>query len=281
MSGSTPAGSTDPPRRERYFDVLRGVAFVRVVVFHMFPVAWLSMMFPAMGVMFALGGSPMAGSVDRSAEEAVFGRLRRLLPALWVLGAILMPVALLVGWPQRPGWVRLMLWVLPVAPPPGPEWAEPTVGLLWYLTYPWLVVLSPAAVWLYRRARVVTVALPLAALAVLKVLPWSFSDRFGSVVTDLLTFAACWILGFAYRHGDLQRIPAPLIVAVSAVCTTMGVVWTVTHPGEDSVDLPTLPLAYGVYSIGFVLLLLRSGHRWLARAPSVPHRGSEPAQRAP
>ena len=224
----------------------------------MFPVAWLSMMFPAMGVMFALGGSLMARSVDRSAEEAVFGRLRRLLPALWVLGAILVPVALLVGWPQRPSWVRLLRWVVPVAPPPGPEWAEPAVGLLWYLTtYLWLVVLSPAMLWLYRRARLVTVVLPLAVLAVLEVAPWSFNDTVGSVVTDLLTFAACWALGFAHRDGDLWRIPVLVIVAVSAVCTAVGIAWTVTHPGEDGVDLATVPLAYGIYSVGFVLILLR------------------------
>ena len=196
--------------------------------------------------------------MDRSAEDAVFGRLRRLLPPLWVLGAILVPVALLVGWPQRPGWVRLLLWIVPVVPPPGPDWAEPAVGLLWYLTtYLWLVVLSPVALWLYRRARLVTVALPLAALAVLQVLPWSFSHTVGSVVTDLLTFAACWILGFAHRNGDLQRIPALMIVVVSAVCTTVGITWAATHPGEDGIDLATAPLAYGIYSVGLVVFLLR------------------------
>ena len=244
--------------RDRYFDCLRGAALIRVVVFHMFPLAWLSMIFPAMGVMFALGGSLMARSVDRSAEAAVTGRIRRLLPALWVVGAILVPVALVVGWPDRPGWVGLLLWIVPVAPPPGPEWSEPAVGLLWYLTtYLWLVILSPAALWLYRRARLVTVVLPLAALAALEALPWFLSNAAGSVVTDLLTFAACWVLGFAHRDGDLQRVPMLVILVVSAACTTAGIVWTVTHPGEDGVDLAAVPLAYGVYSVGFVLLLLR------------------------
>jgi hypothetical protein len=216
------------------------------------------MIFPAMGVMFALGGSLMARSVDRSAQDAVTGRLRRLLPALWMMGAILIPLALWVGWSGRPGWAGMLLWVLPIAPPSGPGWAEPATGLLWYLTtYLWLVVFSPAALWLYRRARVLTVVLPLATLAALEVLPWYFSDTAASVVTDLLTFAACWILGFAHRDGDLQRLPRVHVVLLSAVCTTVGIVWTVTHPGEEGVDLANVPLAYGVYSVGFVLLLLR------------------------
>ena len=256
---SLQAATTEPAAvRDRYFDVLRAVALIRVVVFHMFPLAWIAMVFPAMGVMFALGGSLMARSVDRSAQDAVTGRVRRLLPALWVVGAILIPVALWAGWSGRPGWVGMLLWVLPIAPPPGPEWAEPVTGLLWYLTtYLWLVILSPASLRLYRRARVLTAVLPLASLAALEMLPWSLNDAAGSVVTDLLTFAACWILGFAHRDGDLQRLPKLVVILLSTVCTAVGIVWTVTHPGDDGVDLANVPLAYGVYSVGFVLLLLR------------------------
>lgn len=256
---SSHASSTDPAvQRDRYFDFLRGVALIRVVVFHMFPLAWLSMLFPAMGVMFALGGSLMARSLDRPTPGAVTGRLRRLLPALWVLGAILVPVALAIGWSERPSSARLLLWVVPVVPPPGPQWAEPATGLLWYLTtYLWLVILSPAALWLYRRARLFTALLPLAVLAVLQVLPSFLSETGDSAVTDLLTFAACWVLGFAHRDGDLRRVPTLLLVIVSVVSATTGIAWTVTHPGEDGVDLAAVPLAYGVYSAGFVLLLLR------------------------
>jgi hypothetical protein len=129
---------------------------------------------------------------------------------------------------------------------------------LWYLTtYLWLVVLSPAMLWLYRRARLLSVMLPLAALAALQVLPWALGDTTASVVTDLLTFAACWILGFAHRDADLQRVPKLAIIVVSAVCASVGIAWTVTHPGDDGVDLAATPLAYGIYSVGFVVLLLR------------------------
>jgi hypothetical protein len=236
----------------------------------MVPVAWLSMVFPAMGVMFALGGSLMARSVDRSAEQAISGRLRRLLPAVWVMGAVLVPVMLVTGWPQRPDWPALLLWVLPVSIPPGTHWAEPVTGLLWYLvTYLWLVVLSPALLWLYRRARVVTIGLPLVLLATMDQLPWFFGDTAASVVTDVLTFAACWVLGFAHRDGDLRRVPTAALITVSAVSTAGGLWWVVTHPGEDGVDLALQPLAYGIYSIGFVLMLLRFPlpMGWLTRRP--------------
>jgi len=254
--------------RDRWFDLLRAAAIVRVVLYHMFPVAWLGLGFPAMGVMFAIGGSLMARSVDRSATRAVRGRLRRLLPALWVLAAVLVPAMLLTGWDDRPGWPAFLLWLLPVAEPPATAWAEPVEGVLWYLvTYLWLVVGSPVLLRLYRRARLATVVAPLALLPLADAAPWPFGDRSASVVTDVLTFAACWVLGFAHRDGDLRRVPFAAVLAVSAVTTGAAAGWTVTHPGEDGVDLGQVPLAYGIYSLGFVLVLLRLAPRmdWLAR----------------
>src|SRR3954462_13270987 len=101
--------------RDRYFDTLRAAAIVRVVLFHAFPVAALELVFPSMGVMFALGGSLMAVSVDRSSATAVRNRVRRLLPALWAMGLILVPVMIVHGWPDRPSWPHLLLWAVPVA----------------------------------------------------------------------------------------------------------------------------------------------------------------------
>ena len=68
--------------RDRYLDLLRSIALVRVVVYHLFGWAWLSVLFPSMGVMFALAGSLMARSLNRPALGVIKGRLRRLLPPL-------------------------------------------------------------------------------------------------------------------------------------------------------------------------------------------------------
>jgi peptidoglycan/LPS O-acetylase OafA/YrhL len=263
--------TTEPSGRDRWFDLLRAAAIVRVVLYHMFPVAWLGLGFPAMGVMFALGGSLRARSVDRSATRAVRGRLRRLLPALWLLAAVVVPAMLLLGWEDHPGWPALLLWVLPVAEPPSTEWAEPIRGVLWYLvTYLWLVLLSPVLLAIYRKARAATVLAPLALLPLFQIAPWPFGDRSASVIEDVLTFAACWVLGFAHRDGDLRRLRFPLVLAVSVVTTTAAIGWVVTH----GTDLADSPVAYAVYSIGFVLVLLRLAPRmdWLAR-----HRGTDRA----
>lgn len=56
------------------------MALVRVVVFHLFGWAWLTVLFPSMGVMFALAGSLMARSLARPAGGVIRSRLRRLLP---------------------------------------------------------------------------------------------------------------------------------------------------------------------------------------------------------
>ena len=45
------------------------IALVRVVVYHLFGWAWLTVLFPSMGVMFALAGSLMARSLNRPALE--------------------------------------------------------------------------------------------------------------------------------------------------------------------------------------------------------------------
>src|SRR4051812_14824854 len=61
--------------RARYLDLLRAVALVRVVTYHAFGWAWLTLAFPSMGVMFALAGSLMARSLDRPAVSVVRGRM--------------------------------------------------------------------------------------------------------------------------------------------------------------------------------------------------------------
>lgn len=49
--------------RDRYFDLLRAIALFRVVFYHLMGWAWLPVLFPSMGVMFALAGNLMARSL--------------------------------------------------------------------------------------------------------------------------------------------------------------------------------------------------------------------------
>ncbi|MFI7546632.1 acyltransferase [Actinoplanes sp. NPDC049599] len=255
--------------RDRYFDTLRAVAIVRVVLFHAFPIATLELVFPSMGVMFALGGSLMVKSLDRSASRAVRNRLRRLLPALWVMALILVPVMLQRGWQDRPSWPHLLLWVLPVADPPASEFGYPAAGVLWYLvTYLWLVLLSPLLLRLYRRWNLPTVLLPLVGLLLLIAYPETFGTTAGWVVQNVLAFGSCWILGFAHREGDLARLRPAAVLGLAAACVGGALGWAYLHPSENGMDLTGIPVAYAVFSIGFVLALLRWAPRmrWLARS---------------
>jgi peptidoglycan/LPS O-acetylase OafA/YrhL len=254
--------------RDRYFDTLRVVAIIRVVLYHAFPAAGLELVFPSMGVMFALGGSLMVKSLDRDTPKALRSRVRRLLPALWAMGLIIVPVMLHNEWVDRPEWWRLLLWAVPIADPPSSELGYPAAGVLWYLvTYLWLVLLSPMLLALYRRLRLPSVLIPLAALILLVAFPQALSGAVGEVVQNILAFASCWMLGMAHREGDLMKLRMPLVLGAAALCVGGSLGWAFANPDDNGVDLTGRPVAYTIYSIGFVLALLRWAPQmaWLAR----------------
>ncbi|GAB1642060.1 acyltransferase family protein [Krasilnikovia sp. MM14-A1259] len=255
--------------RDRYFDTLRAVAIIRVVLFHAFPFATLELIFPSMGVMFALGGSLMVKSLDRSVSRTLRNRLRRLLPALWVMALILVPIMIHHGWPDRPSWPRMLLWVFPIADPPASEYGYAAAGVLWYLvTYLWLVLLSPVLLKMYRKMKIPTVLLPLLLLMALTTHPQVFGASAGWVLQNILGFASCWVLGMAHREGDLAKLPVPAVLGVAVVCVAGSLAWAYTHPGDEGMNLVGIPVAYAIYSIGFVLALMRWAPRmdWLARS---------------
>lgn len=252
--------------RDRYLDVLRGLALARVIAYHAFPVAWLTYL-PAMGVMFALGGSLMATSVDRSGISAVRSRLRRLLPSMWVLGAIAVPLMIWQGWQAR--WWELVFWVLPLGDPPGSAWGEAAWGGLWYLkTYLWFVLLSPLALRAFRKAPLPTFAVPIALVIAVETGVIDLAGQPGSVLADTAAFGACWLLGFAHRDGMLDRIRVLACLAIGAVAMAAGVAWTVQF-GDGTGDLDMSAPGLAMYSVGTVFLLLRfrPDMSWLARRP--------------
>src|SRR5690349_16821336 len=93
-----PAPAPKKPGRDRYLDLLRSIALVRVVVYHLFGWAWLTVLFPSMGVMFALAGSLMARSLKRPALGVIRSRVRRLLPPMWAFAAVVLTMMFVNGW---------------------------------------------------------------------------------------------------------------------------------------------------------------------------------------
>src|SRR5688572_1850035 len=116
--------------RNRYLDLLRAAAIVRVVVYHSSGWAALTVVFPAMSVMFALAGSMMVASLDRYGPGAVERRLHRLLPSLWVLVAVAVPAMLATGlvW----DWT-VLLWAFPLTDPPATGFWMEGLAAMWYL----------------------------------------------------------------------------------------------------------------------------------------------------
>ncbi|WP_345339821.1 glycosyltransferase, partial [Actinomycetospora succinea] len=281
-----PVAESEKPKgggRERWLDLLRAIALLRVVTYHAFGGGWMSMVFPSMGVMFALGGSLMVQSLRRGEALDVIGhRLRRLLPPLWFFGLLAVPVMLWHGWAGQDAdgtvasplvWSDLLYWLFPLVDPPGSDWGADAVVGLWYIrAYLWFVLLTPVMLWAFRRRPAVALAVPLVVVGLDAFLgsPLGEWGAIGPVLVDGATFAACWMLGFAHRDGTLRRIPVLAAWGAAAVLVAGGLYWAFSHPaGDDGVDLNDIPFAQALVSFGAVLLVLRLNPQvaWLERVP--------------
>ncbi|MEV0907229.1 acyltransferase family protein [Streptomyces hokutonensis] len=244
-----------PAGRDRYFDTLRAVALIRVVTYHTFGWAWCGMVFPSMGIMFGLAGTLMAKSLERPAFKVVKSRMRRLLPPFWFWGFFVVVAMMIHDW--MPGW-QIIFWVVPVGDPPGNSWGLQAWEILWYLrTYLWFVLLSPALLWIFRKAPIPVLLLTLVPIVVLKYV-WAGPDnRFGNALWDLSTYLFCWILGFAHRDGVLQKLKPFLVVTLSIAAIAFGGWYAFTHQAEaGTYDLDENPLAQTYWSAGYVMLLM-------------------------
>ncbi|WP_330290601.1 acyltransferase family protein [Streptomyces sp. NBC_00576] len=281
-AGPLPPG-TRKPGRDRYLDLLRSIALVRVVVYHLFGWAWLTVVFPSMGVMFALAGSLMARSLKRPALGVIRGRIRRLLPPLWAFSAVALALMFLGGWdlakdPDHGGtWglVELLNYLIPIGAPPYPwsigsksgilenTWAVQAAGPLWYLrAYLWFVIASPLLLWAFRRVPWATLLAPLALTAVVGTGLVKIPGDTGNAVTDFAVYGGCWVLGFAHHEGLLKKIPRYVSVSCAALLMAFGIWWASGHKGPDGWDLNDIPLAQAMWSFGFVVILLQYSPSW-------------------
>ncbi|MFD3487309.1 acyltransferase [Streptomyces sp. NPDC058665] len=270
-----------PSGRDRYLDLLRTVALGRVVIYHIFGWAWLTVLFPSMGVMFALAGSLMARSLGgRTSWAVVRGRMRRLLPPMWVFALLVVPVMFVVGWqPVREEglwwFLKLANYVVPVAAPPYPwesgdasgllekDWAEQAAGPLWYLrTYLWFVLASPLLLWAFRRAPWATLLAPIALTAVVGTGLVEVPGETGEGLTGFAVYGACWILGFAHHDGLFSRVPRYITVSLASLGMAFGIWWASGHLTDEGWNLDEIPLAQATWSLGFCAILLQYAPSW-------------------
>ncbi|MFF0152194.1 acyltransferase family protein [Micromonospora sp. NPDC005203] len=250
-----PGGSA--PDRNRYLDLLRTLALLRVVIYHVTGWIWLSLLVPAMGLMFGIAGSLMAASLDRYGPRAVVRRLRRLLLPFWAFGAITL-IVLSGGWRPLPsglsGWGELLWWVLPLRVPPvvGPSWAWAFQIGLWYIvTYLWLVLLSPALLWAFRRW-------PWPSIAVATAMPVGMHLAAVDAGYFVAAYLSCWLLGFAHHDRLLHRVPWRWYGCLVAVLAGAGGTWVVTAIVTGrAADLNHIAGGTTLWSMALVAVLLR------------------------
>ncbi|MEU6158164.1 acyltransferase [Streptomyces sp. NPDC047130] len=267
--------------RDRYLDLLRALALLRVTVFHVFGWAWLTVLFPSMGVMFALAGSLTARSLGRpggTPRTVIGSRLRRLLPPLWAFSAVMLGL-LFLGFDWRPqgagGAAAVLTYLLPVGAPPYPEssgfpsgvlettWAADGAGPLWYLrAYLWFVVASPLLLRLYRRAPWPTLLAPLALTGVFGTGLVMVPGETGEVVKDFCGYGSCWLLGFAHQDGATARLPRYVSVSCATALMGLALWWASAHQGEQRWNLDDVPPAQALWSFGFVAVLLVYAPAW-------------------
>jgi peptidoglycan/LPS O-acetylase OafA/YrhL len=257
--------------RNRYLDALRATAIIRVFLHHALWFGWLTVVFPSMPIMFALAGYLMARSLSRAGTGAgatVISRVRRLLPPLWALAVVAVPLMLAKGW-NALDWSDLAYWVLPVANPPSSAWGGPFALALWYLrAYLWLVLLSPLLWWAFKRRPVLTLLVPFGAALLLysRLLPLP-EDHVGDVLWSTACWGTAWVLGFARHTGLLDRIRPAWCAVIAVALGGAALVWSARVSG-DPLSL-TDPLAEMLWGIPFVLVALRirTNLEWLDRVP--------------
>jgi peptidoglycan/LPS O-acetylase OafA/YrhL len=267
---------TPPPagrrNRNRYIDTLRAVAITRVFLHHTLWISWLAVLFPSMFVMFGLAGAMTAATLERKGPATtVRSRLRRLLPPLWALAAVAIPLMLMHGWESDANnplhWQDLLYWILPLANPPASSWGGPFALALWYLrAYLWFVLLSPPLWWAFRRWPRITLLAPLSAAILLysPLVPLPM-NKVGDVLWSTASYGTCWVLGFARHTRLLDRMPVWVCVVAAAVLGAAGYAWGAGHAGFPFAD----PIAETLWGTGFVLVALRARPTlaWLDRYP--------------
>jgi len=237
--------------RNRYVDLLRAVAIIRVVTYHTLGFAWLTVVFPAMGLMFALGGSLMAASLDRSGVKAIGRRMRRIIVPFWVLGAFAVVLMSAMGGFEHT-W-RIVWWFLPFDDPPTSEKGGVWFSQIWYVrSYLWFIILSPGLLRLFRRWPIPSLLVPFTVLVIL----WETGHGTGGMMRDFFMYAPAWMLGFAHHDGTLQRIAKKVLWPVCLIMGGIGLGILYHTPGPRGYDLNDVPVADTLWSTAFLLVML-------------------------
>ena len=247
--------------RDALLDLLRGVALIRVVVWHTFSAPWMTA-FAAMPVMFFVVGTMLPDvRTWRGYLAAVRRRGQRVLVPFWAYGTVIWGIAgffALTG-PHgtalpSPHWSALN-WVVPLDDPSGATFNGGWLSShLWYLrTYVWVILAVPLLAFVARRIRV-GVATSVGAVIALEVARRQSWPVLGSgtarlLIGDFVTYGLFVILGIWFAKRRKAGAPglSKRAAAATAIAATAGAVgfWRFAGlpGGEINNSYPALVLA--------------------------------------
>ncbi len=284
---SSVANITDEPRRrerDRFLDLLRLVAVVRVVLLHTCtkpPVVylpWIQWIFPGMAEVFFVSGVVTAATLTRRrGRDVVRARLRRLLPPYYAYAVAALVVMAVTDARSKSTTASLRVgdvlsFLFPVVRPTGSETRVILWGHLWFLTaFLWVLVLAPLTNRIYLRFGPRSLLLHPVAFALLV---WCDKRGVFAVSEELYTVAMFgWFfqLGYAYCDGTIQRISRRWLFTVGVALFALG--WLVAERVEPVWRKPVNEM-YASQSAHFlvgaawmlaVLACQRPITRWLGR----------------
>jgi len=217
LAGAGPQVDESTGGRDRFLDLVRVVAILRVLVIHgaattgslWWPLpSWI---LPGMPLVFFTAGALAAPSVRRHGAAGFHhDRLRRLLVPYWVLlatGLVVLAFGALWwggdAWTLRP--LRMVDSLVPVVQPRLAPALTDLGSHLWFAsTFVVLIVLAPALVELHRRRPLAPALLCVVAFAALNAV-----DRLWTPVTIEVLYVPMYGIflcaGFGYADGTLLR----------------------------------------------------------------------------
>jgi peptidoglycan/LPS O-acetylase OafA/YrhL len=272
-----------PVERDRFLDLLRLIAVVRVVALHTFtkpPVVyfpWIQWIFPGMAEVFFVSGVVTAASLrKRGSWPVVRARLRRLLPPYYAYAIVALVVMSITDVRSSSPDASLhrndfLSFVLPVVRPTGSVTRVVLWGHLWFLTtFLWVLIFAPITYWVHQRMRAWSLLLPALGFAATV---W-FAKRGGVHVREeffnVFMFGWFFQLGYLYRDGWLQR-RNPKVLALFGV-VLFGLGWLVAEriepvwktPVNELYTSPTAHFLVGAAWMIGVLAVREPIAAWLA-----------------
>ena len=258
--------------RDRFLDLLRLIAVVRVVALHTCtkpPVVylpWIQWIFPGMAEVFFVSGVVTAASLlERGSFSVVRTRMRRLLPPYYAYAVVAVAVMAVTDYrsPSPDAKLRrgdVLSFLVPIVRPTGSVTRVVLWGHLWFLTtFLWVLALAPLTFWLHRRLRAWSLFVPAAGFAVTV---WAQKLGGFHVREDFFNIAMFgWFfqLGYLYRDGLLQRQRPVVLGGIGLVLFGCG--WLVAERIEPVWKTPvnelyTSPTAHFLIGAAWMLGVL-------------------------